>query len=81
LPGCNPCQRFKNFCHVAQVDNSKVDLARFPFLENWRIPEKLPRKLANFLYFSETFALGSSYSHILLVAEWRIFGKKKHTLL
>jgi hypothetical protein len=29
LPGCNPYQRFKNVCHVAQVDNSKDDLARF----------------------------------------------------
>ncbi len=29
LPGCNPYQRFTFFCHVAQVDNSKDDLAWF----------------------------------------------------
>jgi hypothetical protein len=29
-------------------------------VENWRVPEKIPQKLANFLDFSEIFALGSS---------------------
>ncbi len=44
-------------------------------VQNWRVPEKTPRKVANFLDFSEICAMG--YSQLFLfVAEWRIFGKK-----
>jgi hypothetical protein len=53
LPGCNPYQRLKFFCHVAQVDNSKEDLARFG---NKKIESKFLYISGNLQEFSVAFA-------------------------